>query len=86
MNTMRTATGKLIERIGNIAAGNGPAGEKPVYGVVFRGRRYDTGDKADWIRPMCNSGLTIRKSAMSSGSGSSTMRPSFAQRMTVDRI
>lgn len=22
----------------------------PVYGVIFRGRRYDTGDKADWIK------------------------------------
>lgn len=25
-------------------------GEAPVYGVVFRGRRYDTGDRADWIK------------------------------------
>lgn len=25
-------------------------GEGPVYGVVFRGRRYDTGDRADWIK------------------------------------
>jgi len=22
----------------------------PVYGVIFRGRRYDTGDRADWIK------------------------------------
>ncbi|WP_336991111.1 UTP--glucose-1-phosphate uridylyltransferase GalU [Leucobacter sp. VD1] len=25
-------------------------GDGPVYGVVFRGRRYDTGDRADWIK------------------------------------
>jgi UTP--glucose-1-phosphate uridylyltransferase len=29
-------------------AGDGPGG--PVHGVVFRGRRYDTGDKADYLR------------------------------------
>lgn len=32
----------------NVLAGG--AGERPVYGVVFRGRRYDTGDRASWIK------------------------------------
>lgn len=31
-------------------AGRGPADGGPVHGVVFRGRRYDTGDKADYLR------------------------------------
>lgn len=25
-------------------------GDRPVYGVIFSGRRYDTGDRADWIK------------------------------------
>lgn len=41
---------QLTDALKTIAAGNGPAGEAPVYGVIFRGRRYDTGDKADWIK------------------------------------
>jgi UTP--glucose-1-phosphate uridylyltransferase len=31
-------------------AGRGPDGGGPVHGVLFRGRRYDTGDKADYLR------------------------------------
>ncbi len=31
-------------------ATRGPADGGPVHGVVFRGRRYDTGDKADYLR------------------------------------
>jgi UTP--glucose-1-phosphate uridylyltransferase len=27
-----------------------PGDGGPVYGVVFRGRRYDTGDKADYLK------------------------------------
>lgn len=50
-----TAPGKgneiqLTDALKTIAAGSGPADEQPVYGVVFRGRRYDTGDRADWIK------------------------------------
>jgi UTP--glucose-1-phosphate uridylyltransferase len=26
------------------------AGGEPMHGVVFRGRRYDTGDRADYLR------------------------------------
>ena len=29
----------------------------PVYGVIFRGRRYDTGDKADWIKANVRLGI-----------------------------
>lgn len=51
----RTAPGKgneiqLTDALRTIARGEGPVGEQPVYGVVFKGRRYDTGDKADWIK------------------------------------
>jgi UTP--glucose-1-phosphate uridylyltransferase len=38
---------QLTDALNVLAAGRG---ERPVYGVVFRGRRYDTGDKADWIK------------------------------------
>ena len=31
----------------NILAGDE---DRPVYGVIFSGRRYDTGDRADWIK------------------------------------
>jgi UTP--glucose-1-phosphate uridylyltransferase len=31
-------------------AGRGPDDGGPVHGVLFRGRRYDTGDKADYLR------------------------------------
>lgn len=50
-----TAPGKggeiqLTDALRAIAQGDGIEGEKPVYGVIFRGRRYDTGDRADWIK------------------------------------
>lgn len=38
---------QLTDALNILAAGQG---ERPVYGVVFRGRRYDTGDRADWIK------------------------------------
>lgn len=38
---------QLTDALNTLAAGQG---EAPVYGVVFRGRRYDTGDRADWIK------------------------------------
>src|SRR5690606_22219649 len=37
---------QLTDALHQLAEGGG---ERPVYGVVFRGRRYDTGDRADWI-------------------------------------
>ncbi|MBC9943775.1 UTP--glucose-1-phosphate uridylyltransferase GalU [Leucobacter sp. cx-328] len=38
---------QLTDALNVLAQGGG---EAPVYGVVFRGRRYDTGDRADWIK------------------------------------
>ena len=38
---------QLTDALNQLARGEG---EAPVYGVVFRGRRYDTGDRADWIK------------------------------------
>lgn len=38
---------QLTDALNVLAAGEG---EAPVYGVIFRGRRYDTGDRADWIK------------------------------------
>lgn len=38
---------QLTDALNVLAAGRG---EAPVYGVIFRGRRYDTGDRADWIK------------------------------------
>lgn len=38
---------QLTDALNQLADGEG---EGPVYGVIFRGRRYDTGDKADWIK------------------------------------
>lgn len=38
---------QLTDALDKLAQGEG---EAPVYGVIFRGRRYDTGDKADWIK------------------------------------
>lgn len=38
---------QLTDALNVLADGQG---EKPVYGVIFRGRRYDTGDRADWIK------------------------------------
>lgn len=38
---------QLTDALHTLAEGGG---ERPVYGVVFRGRRYDTGDRADWIK------------------------------------
>lgn len=38
---------QLTDALNELAAGHG---ERPVYGVIFRGRRYDTGDRADWIK------------------------------------
>ena len=38
---------QLTDALHHLAEGKG---EDPVYGVVFRGRRYDTGDRADWIK------------------------------------
>ncbi|MGO3146052.1 MAG: UTP--glucose-1-phosphate uridylyltransferase [Leucobacter sp.] len=38
---------QLTDALNVLASGRG---EAPVFGVVFRGRRYDTGDRADWIK------------------------------------
>ncbi|UOQ59987.1 UTP--glucose-1-phosphate uridylyltransferase [Leucobacter rhizosphaerae] len=38
---------QLTDALNHLAEGKG---EGPVYGVIFRGRRYDTGDRADWIK------------------------------------
>lgn len=38
---------QLTDALNKLAHGEG---EGPVYGVIFRGRRYDTGDRADWIK------------------------------------
>lgn len=38
---------QLTDALNHLADGKG---EAPVYGVVFKGRRYDTGDRADWIK------------------------------------
>lgn len=38
---------QLTDALHELADGKG---ERPVYGVIFRGRRYDTGDRADWIK------------------------------------
>ena len=38
---------QLTDALNVLAAGGG---DRPVYGVVFRGRRYDTGDRASWIK------------------------------------
>lgn len=38
---------QLTDTLNTLAEGKG---ERPVYGVIFRGRRYDTGDRADWIK------------------------------------
>ncbi len=38
---------QLTDALNALADGGG---EAPVYGVIFRGRRYDTGDRADWIK------------------------------------
>lgn len=38
---------QLTDALNHLAEGNG---DGPVYGVIFRGRRYDTGDRADWIK------------------------------------
>lgn len=38
---------QLTDALHALAAGRGDA---PVYGVIFGGRRYDTGDRADWIK------------------------------------
>ncbi|NLA66118.1 MAG: UTP--glucose-1-phosphate uridylyltransferase [Leucobacter sp.] len=38
---------QLTDALNALAAGKG---ERPVYGVVFDGRRYDTGDRVGWIQ------------------------------------
>ncbi len=38
---------QLTDALNVLANGDG---DRPVYGVVFRGRRYDTGDRASWIK------------------------------------
>ncbi|MFD4421613.1 UTP--glucose-1-phosphate uridylyltransferase GalU [Agromyces sp. NPDC058484] len=38
---------QLTDALNLLAEGHG---DDPVYGVIFRGRRYDTGDRADWIK------------------------------------
>lgn len=38
---------QLTDALHQLADGEG---EAPVFGVIFRGRRYDTGDRADWIK------------------------------------
>lgn len=41
---------QLTDALNVLAGGGGSDGGGGVYGVVFRGRRYDTGDRADWIK------------------------------------
>lgn len=38
---------QLTDALNILADGRG---ERPVYGVIFRGRRYDTGDRSGWIK------------------------------------
>ena len=38
---------QLTDALNTLATGGG---EAPIFGVVFGGRRYDTGDRAEWIR------------------------------------
>ncbi len=38
---------QLTDALNELAAGHG---KRPVYGVIFGGRRYDTGDRAEWIK------------------------------------
>lgn len=38
---------QLTDALHALAQGRG---SQPVYGVIFRGRRYDTGDRAEWIK------------------------------------
>ncbi|MFD5599280.1 UTP--glucose-1-phosphate uridylyltransferase GalU [Leucobacter sp. NPDC058333] len=38
---------QLTDGLNYLAEGKG---DGPVFGVIFRGRRYDTGDRADWIK------------------------------------
>lgn len=41
---------QLTDALNKLAQGGAGEHAGPVYGVIFRGRRYDTGDKADWIK------------------------------------
>jgi UTP--glucose-1-phosphate uridylyltransferase len=45
---------QLTDALNTIAQGDAPG---DVYGVIFRGRRYDTGDKADWIKANVRLGI-----------------------------
>lgn len=45
---------QLTDALHTIAQDPASAG---VYGVIFRGRRYDTGDKADWIKANVKLGI-----------------------------
>ena len=38
---------QLTDALNTLATGGG---EAPIFGVVFGGRRYDTGDRAEWIK------------------------------------
>lgn len=38
---------QLTDALNTLAAGRG---KRPIFGVVFDGRRYDTGDRAEWIK------------------------------------
>jgi len=38
---------QLTDALNQLAEGRG---QRPIYGVVFDGRRYDTGDRAEWIK------------------------------------
>ncbi len=42
----------------------------PVHGVVFKGRRYDTGDRGDYLRALSDSRANVKTWARSSGPGS----------------
>ena len=44
-------------------AGDRAEGGGGVHGVVFRGRRYDTGDRLDYLRPSCAWRANVRTSA-----------------------
>ncbi len=60
----RTEPGKggeiqLTDALEELATGGGDGGG--VYGVVFRGRRYDTGDRVDYIKAIVQLAATARR-------------------------
>ncbi|WP_166985758.1 UTP--glucose-1-phosphate uridylyltransferase [Canibacter zhoujuaniae] len=48
---------QLTDALNTLARGEAGESAGPVYGVIFRGRRYDTGDKGDWIKANVQVGI-----------------------------